>query len=636
MNGIAGALFLDGGEVSGELLSRMGGQISHRGRAGLFPWSRGSVGLLQAFNQIDPGFSARITITRLGNNRLVLVADARIDNRDDLLKSLDLNHRPAKEIDDHHLILEAYMRWGEDCPRRLVGDFAFALWDSRSHQLFCARDAIGVRPFYYYQTPALLLFGSEIDAFVGLEDVDLSLNPDRLGDFLTKNFEDTRATAYREVHRLPPAHCMTVGAHGIRIKRYWEPNLNQLASFGSEEEASEAFRELFVKAVSDRLRGDSPVGVALSGGLDSSSILATAVENGLGSGRVFACSAIFPEIAKISPQIDERTFMAAVIAATGVEALRFEADRLGPLRQCLWNGMEPLIAPNLYLDIQLLNLVSSRGGTVMLSGIDGDSAISYGYERLPSLVREWRWRHFLVECRALAAQKGWALGKVFWRMGLKPLVPNGIRSLKHGLLGERALLRKANGTLDLERSSRLGWAKRVRALRSNESIFGMNAAQWHWLCLSSGLFPHVLETLDKVASRRGVELRYPFFDRRLIEFCLALPVRFKLSRGWDRAILRRSMAGWLPERVAWRKHKANLSPNFNFGLLARQKDLVEETMKNRRELLRTFCDPDALQRVYRHSIADPSKHNQAALDLFIAVVLARWLDARGAEAGAFL
>ena len=198
-------------------------------------------------------------------------------------------------------------------------------------------------------------------------------------------------------------------------------------------------------------------------------------------------------------------------------------------------------------------------------------------------------------------------------------------------MGASNLLRQANSILNLELESRLGLEKGVRELKSRESIYGLSAAQWHWMCLSSGLFSHALETLDKVSSRLGVEIRFPFFDRRLIEFCLALPVRFKLARGWDRFILRQFMAKHLPKSVSRRVQKANLSANFNSGLWPRQASLIEETLLHNRETLEQLCGPGAARQAYRTLRSDPLGNHRAALDLYLAIILARWLDTSGLE-----
>ena len=411
MSGIAGVLHLKGEDVTGAPLAAMGENLTHRAGAGLYTWNHGPAGFIQAFNRENPHLPLGVLVVKRGGNTLALTAHARIDNRRELVKKLGLRSSPPEKIGDHHLILEAYLRWGVACPSELLGDFAFALWDGLKCRFFCARDAMGVRPFYYCQSASLLFFGSEMELFSGLDGVEWNLNLNRLSDFLIKNFEDTHSTIYQEVKRLPPAHSMTVENGEVKIRRYWQPDLSRSMSFRSNEEATEAFGEVFNQAVSSRLREGETAAVSLSGGLDSSSILAAAVETAGGAGKLFACSAIFPQLAKQAPQIDERTYIDAVIASKGVQSLKIEADRLGPLMEIQWNRAEPLIAPNLYLDVQLLKLASDHGASVLLNGIDGDSTISYGYERLPCMLRRLRWHKLFRECRDLARLKHWRLSQ---------------------------------------------------------------------------------------------------------------------------------------------------------------------------------------------------------------------------------
>ena len=136
---------------------------------------------------------------------LVVTADARIDNRDELIAVLGLTGRPWEEITDAELILGAYRRWGERCPERLLGDFAFAIWDRRNQTLFCARDHFGVKHLYFYRSNPIFVFGSEIKALLCLPEVPRRLNEARLADYLMLISEDKSATLYQDIFRLPPA-----------------------------------------------------------------------------------------------------------------------------------------------------------------------------------------------------------------------------------------------------------------------------------------------------------------------------------------------------------------------------------------------------------------------------------------------
>jgi asparagine synthase (glutamine-hydrolysing) len=181
------------------------------------------------------------------------------------------------EVSDSQLILAAYIKWGEDCPQHLLGDFIFVIWDGHKQQLFCARDHFGVKPFYYhYAAGKRFAFATEIKAVLGLPDVPRQLNEVRVAEHLLELNEDPTITLYEDILRLPAAHSMTVSRKGIQQQRYWSLDPTRELRLGSDEEYAQKFREIFTEAVRCRLRSAFPVGSTLSGGLDSSSIVCVA------------------------------------------------------------------------------------------------------------------------------------------------------------------------------------------------------------------------------------------------------------------------------------------------------------------------------------------------------------------------
>ncbi len=182
-----------------------------------------------------------------------------------------------RDDSDAELVLRAYECWGEDCPNRLLGDFAFAIWDARNQRLFCARDYVGVKPFYYHRSASFFAFGSEIRAVLALDAVPRRLNESRLADFLVEELdrEDEESTFYQDVQRLPAGHSLTVSPGRFAVRDYWNLKAPPVLKLGSLREYGEAFREIFVDAVRCRLRSTHPVGSTLSGGIDSSSVVCT-------------------------------------------------------------------------------------------------------------------------------------------------------------------------------------------------------------------------------------------------------------------------------------------------------------------------------------------------------------------------
>jgi asparagine synthase (glutamine-hydrolysing) len=242
MSGIVGLWRLDGQPVARAELMRMAESLAHRGPDGGGVWNDGAVGLAHRMLRTTPESFREWLPLANATGDLILTADARIDNREELIAELGLADRPLDEISDSRLILGAYEKWGEGCPEKLLGDFAFAIWDGRCRRLFCARDHVGVKPFYYYRSARVFAFASEIKALLSLGAVPRQLNEVRVADHLVGNFADRTITFYRDIFRLPAAHSMTVTAEDP-CPPYWSWILARIPPAIGREYAG--LREIF-------------------------------------------------------------------------------------------------------------------------------------------------------------------------------------------------------------------------------------------------------------------------------------------------------------------------------------------------------------------------------------------------------
>jgi asparagine synthase (glutamine-hydrolysing) len=196
MSGIVGICYLDGRPVESLQLDRMLASIAHRGQDGSAVWRAGSVGLGHCMLWTTPESLHEKLPLESESGDLVTTADARIDNREELITALSINHYLDQVITDSQLILNAYEKWGEACPAHLIGDYAFAIWDGQERTLFCARDHIGARPFYYYKSERIFIFASEIKALLTNELVPRRLNELRVADHLAFFIEDKTITYF--------------------------------------------------------------------------------------------------------------------------------------------------------------------------------------------------------------------------------------------------------------------------------------------------------------------------------------------------------------------------------------------------------------------------------------------------------
>lgn len=632
MSGIFGLYRLDGSPVDGQIGARMAARLRHRGPDGSSIWQQESVLLGHCLLRNTPEslHERQPLVCPMGEDgKVVITADARIDNRADLIAALGLETPPAWCISDSRLILAAYLRWGRNCLDHLLGDFAFAIWDGRERTLFCARDHFGVKPLYYHLSPTHFAFGSEIKAILCVPGIAPRLNEVRVGDYLARNFEDKQITFYEGIMRLPPAHHLAVRGDRQAPTCYWQPDLAHELRLRSNEEYVENFGELFAEAVRCRVRSAYPVASTLSGGLDSSSVAWVAGEALGGENRALhTFSAIFPTLVKVDARIDERRYIQSVLAHAAAgrfcpQAIR--ADECSPLVPRFWQADEVIMGINLYLDHAFCAAAQERGIRVLLTGHDGDSVVSHGWERLAVLACGLRWVALWRECSALAQTHCMRRRRLLWRQVVRPVWQQASGWRRGSVL--TAPDWAAEMAIDPLFAREIGLAERMAAAGTTPLLPTAQAARYrHWEALGSGLFAYVMELVDQVATPFGVEMRHPFFDKRVVEFCLALPLAQKLQGGWTRAILRSAMAGKLPPNVCRRVSKADLSANFKLGL-AKEAARVQEVIANYPAALQRYVSLPDLQRIYQRFLAQPLHAEQEALVVNSAVSLALWLQA---------
>jgi asparagine synthase (glutamine-hydrolysing) len=307
MSAIAGMFRPQGPDVSSSDVERMTEALRELGPDSCGIWCDDRIGFGHRMLHTTPESLEETLPCFHPAARLAITADARLDNRAELIEALGLRDRREAEVTDSDLLLAAYERWGASSLDRLVGDFAYAIWDGRRRQVFCARDHFGVKPLYYYRSGKLFAFATGIHALFEVGGVRRRLNRARVAAFLQGDHEDKAATFFEEILRLPPAHFLTVRAEGAELRQYWRLDPTREVRRRSNEEYAEEYRALFVEAVRSRLRSALPVGSTLSGGLDSSSV-ASAARNLLrerGSGPLHTFSARFQSI----PKVDEGSHM---------------------------------------------------------------------------------------------------------------------------------------------------------------------------------------------------------------------------------------------------------------------------------------------------------------------------------------
>ncbi|MFW6255966.1 MAG: asparagine synthase-related protein, partial [Candidatus Sumerlaeota bacterium] len=331
MSGIAGIVHLDRRPVDQDQLARMLANMSHRGPDGSGVWVNKHVGLGHLMFHETPESLSEQQPCANSQSGLTITADARIDNREELAGKLELNPAQAREYADSRYILLSYAKWGEDCVHELLGDFAFAIWDGRRQALFCARDCMGLKPFYYSHKQGRFIFASELRAVTSLKDVDKSINEEKIAAHMLFDSLDKESTIYTDFFRLPPAHTLRIDSKGFQKQHYWKPDVDTELKLGSNEEYAEAFRDVFSDSVQCRLRSAFPVGSMFSGGMDSSSMTGVAREllrEKATDEKLRTFSATFPHL----PGSNEEHFQDELIAGGDLEAFKVSMEGHSPLR----------------------------------------------------------------------------------------------------------------------------------------------------------------------------------------------------------------------------------------------------------------------------------------------------------------
>jgi asparagine synthase (glutamine-hydrolysing) len=630
MSGVAGILLRQGGAPAAAAadIQQMLARMRHRARDGSSWWMDTHVALGHAwFNTTGESGPGPLT---MAGGKLAITADCRLDNRDELLARLGIRD---KSVADAVLLMRAYLRWGEACPVHLQGDFAFAIWDSERQALFCARDHFGVKPFYYHATEQRFVFASEAGPILGIDGVGARISEHQISGFLAGLPDDPQSTHYADIFRLPARHTLTVTAQQVALRRYWqiEPSSRPIRSDTAEE-----FAHLFSQSVRNRMRGTSAVGAMLSGGLDSSSIACVAgMQNATErKPRLPTFSLIFEK----GSSMDERPFIDAVLQQQKVDGTLIPVGNYQPFaefEQVLEEQEGTFLAPGLTLTRNLYRTAGAKGIKVLLDGHGGDEVVSQGHGHLHELANAGKWIDLWREMRSASNTYGDGMLGLYFQFLTIYGPAWRIAKLKHAANRVRNRIRKPaqasrgaswHGLINPDLAERTDLVDRFhRAGYMPPTVSASEALTHRWI-LSNGYVPHSFEVLDKAAANFGVEARYPFWDKPLVEFCLALPGEEKLSHGFGRYVLRRAMEGILPTAVQWRRDKIDFTANLVNGMLGNHRDLLERVLVADASRIAPYVNLPAVTAAYARLARQPDQ--AAPLDVqyvWRSVSLSLWL-----------
>jgi asparagine synthase (glutamine-hydrolysing) len=547
MSGICGIVRFDGGTVAERDVQRQIRALGHLGPDRTQAWCDGPAGmgaLLMRVTQED--FFDRQPLHDPASG-LTLVADARIDNREDLAAALAIGEAALRDMPDSALLLAAWRKWGADCVERLIGDFAFAVWDDQAKSLTLVRDHMGLRCVHYHWGDGFFAFATEIKGLWALPEVPRRLLEDR---FISWRFmdriPDPDATHFEGVYGVPGGAVLKLDADGaLSCRRYWEPHADPAHLDRDEDYYIETYRKILGEAVACRLRrAAAPAGVFMSGGFDSAAICALAGPIVAMQGRkLIAASSVMPED-YIGDILHARPWVEICRRHMPHLDVRYVTrDNLD-----IFTGMEKGFlavddaqSPNGYVVNALYEEIARSGAHIVMDGFGGDYTVNpRGQDALARWLVLGRFGRFWHEFRALSRHNRQGFALTLRRNVLARLVPN---SWHRAWRRYRAGLRTFGPTRPFSR--------RVLANRDPKSLprhgtrTSVNIRAMHEMTL------RVLQNNSKMAgtisaAAHGLELTQPFHDKRVVEFGLAIPEDLYLKNGRARHLAREALKDLYP------------------------------------------------------------------------------------------
>jgi asparagine synthase (glutamine-hydrolysing) len=559
---------------------------------------------------------------------LTITGEVRLDNRDELFRTLDVGPGERRELTDLALILLAYGRWGEACPEKLLGDFAFAIHDTHTGRTFGARDHLGVKPFYYRASDRGLAFAMRASAIGAIDGLPLDLNERRVADVCVSALEcvDLTSTFYLGVYRLPAGHRLTFDAGRATVAPYWKPDPSREIRLGSDAEYVDAFREVFTEAVRCRLAGKTAS--MLSGGLDSSAIV--------GFARAILEREPLTTLSGLTddPGCEESRHIRAVLGLPGIDSITLRPGDIAAYRgelDTFFGSMEEPFDSTMMIPLLVYAAARHRGVAAVLDGVDGDTVATLDPDILTELLRAGRWTRAIREARGFA---GFYRGNYApWSSAARLIGLNACRAFAPHFIRTAAVpfqqrrdVRDALGVSFVSRdcAARTEVPGRLRELSAlRERYPRMTARERRARELVHPQLTVALERYHRVAASQGIEARHPFLDRRVVEFCLALPWDQKVRDGWSKWIVRQATAGLLPESVRFRRNRwLNLGWKFHGPFVAESRAFVEEELSGDMSALAPYADRTKLRQMhdrYRHGDGSPAE------TLWTAAALSFWL-----------
>jgi len=620
MSALAGILNFgsDAAPVDEYDLAKLGAALDSRGPDGGFDLVRGNIGMSYRAFHTNPESRLEVQPLVTGEGHM-LTWNGRLDNREDLIRQLK-SHLPQAHpaaISDLTVVMAAYREWEKDCFKRLVGDFCLALWDARLGVLYLVRDAAGTRALKYHIDSRRIAWSTETASLLHLQHSAWEIEEEYIAGAMSLT-SIPGLTPYKNMLSVKPAHVVTVKATGeLRSERFWKLDPSLEIRYSTDEQYQERALELFSEAISCRLRSDRPVFAELSGGLDSSSIVCLAdqlIKQGKSqTQKLETVSHVFDEC----PTSDERRFIRLVEAQRQIPS-HYIKDEDFRLLAPIPNDVA-IVSPNPVVlsfgfHSGVCQAMDRSGARVLLSGLGGDQMFGGVHGAYPEVA------DFLASGRLLALNRSlrsWSRAMkrsyvgLLWKDAIVRQLPQRLQALTFGPAAE--LPSWYNG----EFSRRLKLQERMLAkeqLRSFPTHSARDQAHGY------------LSTVKSISScwrteQFGIDVTYPFAHRPLVKFLQAIPLDQLMRPGENRVVMRRMLAGILPDEIVKRRTKGNPREAI-FRAIARESDRLRSVFESSRLCARGYIDKEPLFAAF-----DRARHGYETHSAFLVqtILLEFWL-----------
>ena len=547
------------------------------------------------------------------DNTIWIIYNGEIYNHINLRENLLEKGHIFKSQSDTEVIIHAYEEWGEDCIKKFNGMWAFAIWNSNNNTLFCSRDRFGVKPFYYYYTNTEFIFASEIKAILEALPIKPEPNYDVIYKYLMHGrLCDDNKTFFKNIYRLEPAHSVSLSYNKFEIFRYW--NYNYKSHQYDYSNPEKTFYNLFKNSIKLRLRSDVPIGVTLSGGLDSTSIVAF-YSMILNSTKIKTFSAIFKGF-----EYDESKFMEIVerkynINPTYIEPVQY--NYIDELKKIIWYMDYPSLSLSVFPLWKIMQEINKNNIKVILDGQGADESLAgyidkYLFTYYIDIMSD---RHLSLPIKIKKIVYDLKIN--YKRYGIKPIlwlfrksIPNSHNIYKNFLSINSVLSKNFKEKIDFK------YQQKIAKNNTNTNKLKSNLLTELYSDHSKEILPYLLKYNDAISMAFSIESRLPFLDYRLVEFIFGLSYDQIINESYSKYIMRKSFEDILPHEILYR-NKIGFATPISKWYKENMDTVIKPILFSSKSIQRKIYNFEELDKLLK-------KHIQGKID--ISNYIYRWIS----------